>query len=116
MFDELLELSLQHIFPNFRECWWDHFIADIFGANLLGCLTGYLITHVTEIQPLTWLSPKPLNEPSPKASFSLFPSPLFTKVYDLFLGSDKRPLIFLSTLFIHRIGTLSSFKHLSLSV
>jgi len=104
VFDELLELSLQHIFPNFRECWWDHFIADIFGANLLGCLTGYLITYATEIQPLTWLSPKPLNEPTSESRLSLFPRPLASKVYNLFLGRDKRSLRFLAILFIHRIA------------
>lgn len=102
VFDELIELSLQHIFPNFRECWWDHFLADIFGANLLGCLTGYLITQVTDVQPFTWLAPVPVNEPSPKPRLRLFPSPFFSKVYDLFFGSDKRPLFFLAIIFFQR--------------
>jgi len=106
VFDEFLELSLQHIFPNFRECWWDHVLADVFGANLLGCLVGYLITHVTEIQPFTWLSPNPVppNEPAPMPRLRFFPSPFLPSIREFLLGSDKRSLFFLTTLFLHRIA------------
>ena len=33
---EDLEVSVQHILPNFQECWWDKMIADVFGCNMLG--------------------------------------------------------------------------------
>lgn len=33
---EALEVSVQHILPNFQECWWDKLIADVFGCNFLG--------------------------------------------------------------------------------
>jgi hypothetical protein len=47
----------------------------------------------------------PVNEPSPKPRLRLFPSPFFSKVYDLFFGSDKRPLFFLAIIFFQRTGT-----------
>ena len=37
---EVLEATLQHILPNFQECWWDHLLLDIFGFNLLGMVCG----------------------------------------------------------------------------
>ena len=38
--DELIELSLKNIRPNFAECWWDSLILDIILANSLGIYLG----------------------------------------------------------------------------
>ena len=35
-----MEVSLQHLLPNFKECWWDHYLLDVFGCNLAGMLLG----------------------------------------------------------------------------
>ena len=32
---EVLEVSFQHLLPNFKECWWDHYLLDVFGCNLV---------------------------------------------------------------------------------
>jgi len=37
---EIVEISLQHIMENFKECWWDHVIVDILVCNNLGILIG----------------------------------------------------------------------------
>ena len=37
---ELIEITFQHIRPNFGECWWDHFIMDIILSNTPGLLLG----------------------------------------------------------------------------
>jgi phosphatidylserine synthase 2 len=37
---EVMEYSLQHQLPNFAECWWDHWILDVFTANWLGIYVG----------------------------------------------------------------------------
>ncbi|KAK3289872.1 hypothetical protein CYMTET_2708 [Cymbomonas tetramitiformis] len=37
---EVLEVSLQHQLPNFKECWWDHYLLDVFGCNLVGMIIG----------------------------------------------------------------------------
>lgn len=33
---ELMELTFQHMLPNFNECWWDSWILDVALCNLLG--------------------------------------------------------------------------------
>jgi Phosphatidyl serine synthase len=30
---EVMEYSLEHQLPNFAECWWDHWILDVFTSN-----------------------------------------------------------------------------------
>lgn len=40
---EVLEICLRHLLPNFWECWWDHVILDVLGANLLGIFIGWQI-------------------------------------------------------------------------
>lgn len=33
---ELMELTFQHMLPNFNECWWDSWVLDVAVCNLLG--------------------------------------------------------------------------------
>lgn len=40
IFDEIIELSFQHILPHFRECWWDHIILDICLSNIPAIFVG----------------------------------------------------------------------------
>lgn len=40
---ELAEVSLQHVMPNFKECWWDHWLLDVLGCNLLGAAAGMML-------------------------------------------------------------------------
>ncbi|PVU92747.1 hypothetical protein BB561_003628 [Smittium simulii] len=37
---EFCEYSLQHQLPNFAECWWDHWILDVFTCNWFGIYVG----------------------------------------------------------------------------
>ena len=37
---ELMELTLQHLLPNFNECWWDSWILDVAVCNHIGILAG----------------------------------------------------------------------------
>jgi phosphatidylserine synthase 2 len=37
---EILEVTFQHWLPNFKECWWDHLLIDVFGCNLIGTFIG----------------------------------------------------------------------------
>jgi phosphatidylserine synthase 2 len=37
---EIVEISLQHILENFKECWWDHVIIDVLVCNNLGIMIG----------------------------------------------------------------------------
>ena len=51
---ELMEISFQHWLPNFRECWWDHVIVDIFLCNLIGMHLGLWFNHVLEVKSYNW--------------------------------------------------------------
>ncbi len=37
---ELMELTFQHMLPNFNECWWDSWILDVLVCNNIGIITG----------------------------------------------------------------------------
>ena len=34
--------------PNFKECWWDHVLLDLFGMNLFGMWLGSLVVRYFE--------------------------------------------------------------------
>jgi phosphatidylserine synthase 2 len=51
---EIMELSLQHMLPNFAECWWDHIILDVFGANLIGIILGGFTLRYFEMKSYDW--------------------------------------------------------------
>lgn len=40
---ELLEITFQHVLPNFLECWWDHLLLDVLLCNGGGTLVGVLL-------------------------------------------------------------------------
>jgi len=37
---ELMELTFQHMLPNFNECWWDSWILDVLVCNFAGMWGG----------------------------------------------------------------------------
>jgi phosphatidylserine synthase 2 len=47
---EIVEITFSHLLPNFQECWWDHVVLDIFGANLLGSILGMWLVKYLEIR------------------------------------------------------------------
>eukprot|EP01129_Flabellula_baltica_P007982 TRINITY_DN3141_c4_g1_i1.p1 TRINITY_DN3141_c4_g1~~TRINITY_DN3141_c4_g1_i1.p1 ORF type:complete len:400 (-),score=52.38 TRINITY_DN3141_c4_g1_i1:234-1310(-) len=51
---EACELSLQHILPNFAECWWDHLFFDIIICNGIGIYIGYLFMKYQEQDSFNW--------------------------------------------------------------
>ncbi|KAJ1642252.1 hypothetical protein J3B02_001230 [Coemansia erecta] len=51
---ELLEYSLAHQLPNFNECWWDHWILDVFTCNWLGIYVGMKFCEHFNMKTYTW--------------------------------------------------------------
>lgn len=51
---EVLEVSLQHLFPNFNECWWDHLFLDIFGCNFIGMALGMATVKFMNARHYDW--------------------------------------------------------------
>ena len=37
---EFMELTFQHMLPNFNECWWDSWLLDVALCNFIGLLAG----------------------------------------------------------------------------
>ena len=58
VFDEVVELSLQHILPHFRECWWDHILIDITLSNIPAIICGMAIVRYFNIREYDWLGRK----------------------------------------------------------
>ena len=53
---ELMELTFQHVMPNFNECWWDSWVLDVALCNNIGMLVGmYLMRRgPPEGEPTRW--------------------------------------------------------------
>lgn len=51
---ELCEISLSHLLPNFRECWWDQIILDVLLCNAIGIYFGHLLMYHFEINTFNW--------------------------------------------------------------
>jgi len=62
-FFEVLELSLQHILPNFRECWWDHVILDMLVCNAAGTLLAKWVLKMLAMKEytITGIAPRTLT-------------------------------------------------------
>jgi hypothetical protein len=56
--DEILELSLKSIRPNFAECWWDSLILDLLVANTIGIWLGMVCIRSTNALEYDWLGRK----------------------------------------------------------
>jgi len=52
---EILEISLEHLLPNFAECWWDHLIVDIFLCNYIGFWLGLKVCNYFQMKPYNWI-------------------------------------------------------------
>ena len=50
----MIEFSLRNVLNNFKECWWDHIIIDIFGCNLLGIICGFIVIDQFGLDRYRW--------------------------------------------------------------
>lgn len=58
---EFLEFNMEVWLPNFKECWWDKWILDVFGCNLIGMIIGLWTMKVFKMRKHYWFM-----EPSQK--------------------------------------------------
>ena len=58
LLDEGVELSVQHILPHFRECWWDHIFCDILLSNIPAITLGLYLVKKFGIREYDWLGRK----------------------------------------------------------
>ena len=51
---EFMELTFQHMLPNFNECWWDSWILDVAVCNFIGrCRFAILLTQPPQERLIT---------------------------------------------------------------
>lgn len=62
IFFEFLEMTFQHWLPNFGECWWDHWILDVFGCNALGIYVGHLLIQKFQMKKMKWTRTSTVNK------------------------------------------------------
>uniref|UniRef100_A0A7S2RQ52 Phosphatidylserine synthase n=1 Tax=Mucochytrium quahogii TaxID=96639 RepID=A0A7S2RQ52_9STRA len=55
---EILEVTFQHMYPNFNECWWDHLILDVFGCNFAGMVVGMKLVEYLNAKEYSWTGMK----------------------------------------------------------
>ncbi|CBY38910.1 unnamed protein product [Oikopleura dioica] len=53
---EITEVMFQHILPNFKECWWDHWILDVVVCNGGGIWLGMIVGQFLELRRYRWES------------------------------------------------------------
>eukprot|EP00243_Klebsormidium_subtile_P006969 TRINITY_DN3040_c0_g1_i1.p1 TRINITY_DN3040_c0_g1~~TRINITY_DN3040_c0_g1_i1.p1 ORF type:complete len:419 (+),score=83.51 TRINITY_DN3040_c0_g1_i1:171-1427(+) len=71
---ELMEVTFNHMLPNFNECWWDALILDILVCNWLGIWAGMKTVKYFEGKTYTWvgISKQPTLSGKVKRSLSQF--------------------------------------------
>eukprot|EP00736_Rhodelphis_marinus_P008984 Rmarinus@m.23948 len=58
VFWEVLEITWQHLLPNFKECWWDHWILDVGVCNFLGMWLGMYTCSYLSRRQYNWTGVK----------------------------------------------------------
>ncbi|ESL11005.1 phosphatidyl serine synthase [Trypanosoma rangeli SC58] len=53
---EILEISFQHVLPNFKECWWDHLLLDVLLCNGGGTLLGMFLLRRLQAKKYHWVA------------------------------------------------------------
>ncbi|KAK7201638.1 phosphatidylserine synthase [Novymonas esmeraldas] len=64
---EVVEVTFQHVLPNFRECWWDHILLDVVLCNAGGMLVGMWLLRRLNAKEYTWIALKEIPTVSGKA-------------------------------------------------
>ncbi|KAG5483233.1 hypothetical protein CUR178_04812 [Leishmania enriettii] len=64
---EVVEVTFQHVLPNFSECWWDHIILDVLICNGGGMLIGMWLLRQLNAKEYKWIALKEIPTVKGKA-------------------------------------------------
>ncbi|CAD2219373.1 Phosphatidyl serine synthase, putative [Angomonas deanei] len=64
---EVIEVTFQHILPNFRECWWDHILLDVLICNAGGTVAGIYLLRFLNAKQYEWIALKEIPTVKGKA-------------------------------------------------
>lgn len=108
---EVVEVSLQHILPNFAECWWDHIIIDVLICNAGGTAMGYLVLKLIGAKRYRWA--KVTDIPSVTGKLKRFASQFYPRQMDPYewqmFSRPGRLLVILGLLAVMLTQEINSF-------
>ena len=64
---EIIEVTGQHVLPNFAECWWDHLLVDVLICNGGGTVLGLLTLRAVNAKDYHWVQLRDIKSVSGKA-------------------------------------------------
>nr|ACH61779.1 phosphatidylserine synthase [Leishmania amazonensis] len=64
---EVVEVTFQHVLPNFSECWWDHIVLDVVICNAGGMLVGMWLLRQLNAKQYRWIALKEIPTAKGKA-------------------------------------------------
>jgi phosphatidylserine synthase 2 len=108
---EVVEFSLQHVLPNFAECWWDHVIADIIVCNAGGAFLGWLILKAVGAKPYEFVALSDIRTLPGKAkrvALQLVPRSLDRFQWEFFDNFQRFAQV-MGLLFVMLLGEINSF-------
>ncbi|KAH9597848.1 Phosphatidyl serine synthase [Trypanosoma melophagium] len=113
---EIIEVTFQHVLPNFKECWWDHILLDVLLCNAGGTLLGILALRRLRAKEFHWTALSDIKGYKGKAKRILgqfCPRSFVSYEWNVFL-SPKRFLQFLALLALLFIQEINCFtmKHI----
>lgn len=106
---ELIEVSLQHQLPNFKECWWDHLIVDVLICNGGGTILGLLTLRFFKAKKYHWVRLRDIPTIGGKASRmlgQLGPRSFDSFTWDMFQSPKRfvQVLFVLGAMFLNEVN------------
>ncbi|ORC86256.1 phosphatidylserine synthase [Trypanosoma theileri] len=113
---EIIEITFQHVLPNFKECWWDHLLLDVLLCNAGGTLLGILALRRLRAKEFHWTALSSIKDYKGKAKRILGqfgPRSFVSYEWNVFLN-PKRFLQFFALLALLFIQDINCFtmKHI----
>lgn len=105
---EFCELSLAHLLPNFRECWWDQVILDVLLCNAVGIFLGHLVMYYFEMRTFNWAGISE-NSAAPTAAARAFWPYNWTRFKWKILASPQRFFSIVFLIFLAAVIELNCF-------
>eukprot|EP00698_Gefionella_okellyi_P019148 TRINITY_DN5833_c0_g1_i1.p1 TRINITY_DN5833_c0_g1~~TRINITY_DN5833_c0_g1_i1.p1 ORF type:complete len:476 (-),score=93.31 TRINITY_DN5833_c0_g1_i1:905-2332(-) len=108
---ELLEISLQHVLKNFKECWWDHIILDLLVCNVIGIYSGLWTCRLFEMREYNWMGFQKIPTTKGKIArlLNMFTPFSWTKYKWEMFSSFSRLVLIVFSLLMYLIIKVNSF-------
>ncbi len=110
---EVLEVTFQHMYANFNECYWDHLALDVFGCNLAGMALGMWLVQRFATHEFNWSGRKITSIDSAmgkmvRVALQFTPYSFETYRWHVF-NSWRQLFIGVAVLFVLLLGEMNAF-------